>query len=73
LYSNAGVRFDAGTITRTWHFIDLYLLKNDLWRSIYYIHTQPPLMNLLTGVGLQLFPILIPLFSTPFSCWVVCW
>lgn len=56
LYSSAGVRFDAGTITRTWHFIDLYLLKHDLWRSVYYLHTQPPLMNLLTGLGLQLFP-----------------
>jgi hypothetical protein len=56
LYGSAGVRFDAGTITRTWHFIDIYLLKNDLWRSMYYIHTQPPLMNLLTGIGLQLFP-----------------
>lgn len=56
LYGSAGVRFDASTITRTWHFIDIYLLKNDLWRSIYYLHTQPPLMNLLTGIGLQLFP-----------------
>src|SRR3972149_7833228 len=56
LYSSAGIQFDAGTITRTWHFIDIYLLKNDLWRSIYYLHTQPPLMNLLTGIGLQLFP-----------------
>lgn len=56
LYGRAGIRFDAETITRTWHFIDIYLLKNDLWRSIFYLHTQPPLMNLLTGVGLQLFP-----------------
>jgi len=56
LYSRAGIRFDADTITRTWHFIDIYLLKNDLWRSIFYLHTQPPLMNLLTGIGLQLFP-----------------
>jgi hypothetical protein len=56
LYSRAGLQFDAGTITRTWHFIDIYLLKNDLWRSIFYLHTQPPLMNLLTGIGLQLFP-----------------
>jgi hypothetical protein len=56
LYFKAGLRFDADTITRTWHFIDNYLLKNDLWRSIFYLHTQPPLMNLLTGIGLQLFP-----------------
>ncbi|MBN1450978.1 MAG: hypothetical protein JW963_08190 [Anaerolineales bacterium] len=56
LYNEAGIRFDAGTINRTWHFIDIYLLKNDLWRSVFYLHTQPPLMNLLTGIGLQLFP-----------------
>ncbi len=56
VYSNAGIQFDADTIIRTWHFIDIYLLKNDLWRSIFYLHTQPPLMNLLTGIGLQLFP-----------------
>ena len=56
LYSRAGLQFDVGTINRTWHFIDIYLLKHDLWRSIFYLHTQPPLMNLLTGIGLQLFP-----------------
>ena len=56
IYSRAGLQFDADTITRTWHFIDIYLLKNDLWRSIFYLHTQPPLLNLLTGIGLQLFP-----------------
>ena len=56
LYSGAGLRFDADTIRRTWHFIDNDLLKNDLWRSVFYLHTQPPLMNLLTGIGLQLFP-----------------
>jgi len=56
LYSRAGVEFDANTVTRVWHFIDLHLLKNDLWRSVFYLHTQPPLLNLLTGVGIQLFP-----------------
>ena len=56
LYNRMGVQFDADTITRTWHFIDIELLRNDLWRSIFYLHTQPPLMNLLTGIGLQLFP-----------------
>lgn len=56
LYARAGVRFDADTYTWVWHFIDAELLKHDLWRSIFYLHTQPPLMNLLTGVSLQLFP-----------------
>ena len=56
LYNRAGIGFDAGTLTRNWQFIDIYLLKHDLWRSIFYLHTQPPLMNLLTGITLQLFP-----------------
>ena len=56
LYSRAGVQFDAGTIIRTWHFLDMYYLENDLWRSVFYLHTQPPLMNLITGIGIQLFP-----------------
>ena len=56
LYNQAGIQFDAKTITTTWHFIDIYLLKHDLWRSIFYLHTQPPLMNLITGLGIQNFP-----------------
>ena len=56
LYSLSGVQFDTGTVTRNWHFIDTQLLINDLWRSVFYMHTQPPLMNLLTGINLQLFP-----------------
>lgn len=56
LYSRAGLQFDTDTITRTWHFIDTYYLENDLWRSIFYLHTQPPLLNFLTGIGLQQFP-----------------
>jgi len=56
LYGSVGVKFDADTITGLWHFIDIDLMQHDLWRSIFYLHTQPPLMNLLTGLGLQLFP-----------------
>ena len=56
IYVRAGVQFDAGTITRNWHFVDTYLLENDLWRSVFYLHTQPPLMNLLVGLVLQTFP-----------------
>ena len=56
LYYRAGIGFDTGTITRNWQFIDIFLLKNDLWRSIFYMHTQPPLMNVLVGIVLQVFP-----------------
>jgi len=57
LYFWAGVRFDADTIRRGWQFIDPLLLKTDLWRSIYYLHGQPPLLNAFTGIVLQVFPI----------------
>lgn len=56
LYAVAGLHFQVATITSSWHFIDIHLLKTDLWRSVFYLHTQPPLLNLLTGLGLQLFP-----------------
>ena len=56
LYHMAGIRFRSDTIEWVWHFIDIELLKTDLWRSIFYLHTQPPLMNLFTGIGIQLFP-----------------
>ena len=56
LYNQAGIQFRADSFTGIWHFIDINLLKTDLWRSIFYLHTQPPLMNLLTGIGLQHFP-----------------
>lgn len=56
IYYQAGLRFESGTITSSWHFIDIHLLETDLWRSMFYLHTQPPLLNLFTGLGLQLFP-----------------
>ncbi len=55
-YAWAGVRFDGDTYYLGWQFIDPYLLKHDLWRSLFYLHSQPPLLNLFTGLGLQLFP-----------------
>jgi len=56
LYFWAGVHFDGETFFRGWQFIDPLLLKTDLWRSIYYLHSQPPLLNAFTGVVLQVFP-----------------
>jgi len=56
LYSLAGVRFAGNTFFLGWQFIDLELLKHDLWRSLFYLHSQPPLLNLFTGLTLQLFP-----------------
>jgi len=56
LFYWAGMRYYADTYYLGWQFIDPYLLKNDLWRSVFYLHSQPPLLNLITGLGLQIFP-----------------
>src|SRR5687768_10729701 len=56
LYDAAGIRFQGDTYLSYWQFIDPVLLQNDLWRSVYYLHSQPPLLNLLTGLVLQGFP-----------------
>jgi hypothetical protein len=36
------------------HHIPPPLLRTDLWRSVYYLHTQPPLWNLILGAILKL-------------------
>jgi hypothetical protein len=52
----AGVRFDAGTLEDYWQYIDPDLLKTRLLESLFYLHGQPPLFNLLLGVVLKLAP-----------------
>lgn len=37
-------------------YLDIELLKNDLWRSLLYLHAQPPLMNLIMGLMFHWFP-----------------
>ena len=52
----AGVRFDATPLTWYWQFIDPGLLRERLLESLYYLHIQPPLFNLLLGINLKLSP-----------------
>jgi hypothetical protein len=52
----AGVRFDAATLGYYWQFLDPQLLRNRLAESLFYLHSQPPLMNLFAGLVLKLFP-----------------
>jgi hypothetical protein len=52
----AGIRFDADPLTWYWQYIDTVLLKERLLESLYYLHSQPPLFNLLLGVTLKAFP-----------------
>jgi tetratricopeptide (TPR) repeat protein len=52
----AGVRFDAGLMPRAGHYIDIPLLRANLLQCIYYLHCQPPLLNLFIGTAANLFP-----------------
>jgi len=51
-----GVRFDAHPLKASFHLLDQELLRHDLLRSVFYLHHQAPLVNLLAGVALKLFP-----------------
>jgi hypothetical protein len=52
----AGVRFDAKPLDFYWQYIDPALLRNDFWRSIFYLEQQPPAFNFFLGAMLHLFP-----------------
>ncbi len=55
-YYRAGVQFQGDTYLSYWQFMDIEWLRGDLWRSVFYLHSQPPLLNLTTGLVLQGFP-----------------
>lgn len=56
IYYLLGIRFDAASIEWGYQLLDPYYLKTDLLRSIWYLHMQPPLYNLLLGLVLKFFP-----------------
>src|SRR5262245_62172739 len=51
-----GVRFDTSPLSYFWQLLDPELLRERLAQSLYYLHAQPPLFNLLVGIDLKLFP-----------------
>ncbi len=53
LYGMMGVRFDASTLDWYWQYLDVELLRNDLLKSLYYLHAQPPGFNLFLGTVLK--------------------
>jgi hypothetical protein len=54
-YAIAGVRFDTAVPLRKYmHFVDVRLLQDDLWTSVWHLHSQPPLFNLILGAVLHL-------------------
>ena len=52
----AGIRFSVGSDIAFSQFIGIDLLKNNLLESIYFLHSQPPLLNLFVGIVFKLFP-----------------
>ncbi len=52
-----GVRFDAEPLAGYWQYLDPRLLEDDLLRSLFYLHSQPPLFNLFLGLVLKLSPL----------------
>jgi hypothetical protein len=50
-----GLRFDSA-ILGYWQVLDLPLLRGDLLRSLFYLHSQPPLYNLGLGIVLKWVP-----------------
>jgi hypothetical protein len=63
---HAGVRFDAQPLLDYWQFLDPQELRGHLLRSLFYLHSQPPLFNLFLGVGLKLFQNPAPFFWLAF-------
>jgi hypothetical protein len=49
------LRFDGATLGY-WQVLDLPLLRDDLLRSVFYLHAQPPLFNLALGIILKSAP-----------------
>ncbi len=45
----AGVRFDASPLGYFLQYLDPHLLRARLGESLWYLHSQPPLFNLLLG------------------------
>lgn len=55
-YFHAGIRFNAAPLYSYWQYIDPYLLRNDLFQSIYYLHSQPPMFNLFLASVIKISP-----------------
>ncbi len=53
LYIRAGLRFDNAPPRYYYQFIDPLLLKTRLLESVWYLHSQPPLFNFITGLLYQ--------------------
>ncbi len=53
----AGFRSNRGVLDGAWQVIDPMLLKSRLLESLWYLHSQPPLFNLMLGIIEKGFPV----------------
>jgi len=51
VYFLAGVRFNFSPLDDHWQFLDPVLLHDQLAESIFYLHIQPPLLNLICALA----------------------
>jgi len=56
LYYLAEVRFSLYNLYYPGQFLDPLLLRENLAQSLFFLHCQPPLFNLILGIVLKLFP-----------------
>jgi hypothetical protein len=52
-YYVAGVRFRTGSFASAIQLLPLHLLRHDLVRSLWYLHSQPPGFNAFVGILLH--------------------
>ncbi|MFM8409055.1 MAG: hypothetical protein ACKOCT_02170 [Alphaproteobacteria bacterium] len=50
-----GLHFDPSALVWCMQFLDPVLLRDDLARSLWWLHAQPPLFNLFLGLGVKAF------------------
>jgi hypothetical protein len=50
----AGLRFDDGLLHNAYQLLDVRLLRDDPFTSIFYLQSQPPLFNVLAALVVQL-------------------
>ena len=50
LFYYANIQFDYSWVYKQWHLVDIELMRNKLFESIWYFHFQPPIFNLAVGL-----------------------
>ncbi len=52
----AGIRFNIDALSWYWQVLDPVLLRENLVESLFFLHSQPPVFNLVLGLALKLSP-----------------